>query len=94
MVVQAQLVGPAIFFRDLKAREELIHSFIRQKVNNILLRQNTFFNIYEPKISIYDIYTSQGPFYYLTFKCDLDLQPTWTNVSNEQLCQITLIIHA
>ena len=37
------------------------------------------------------------PFYYLTFKCDLDLQPTQTNVSNgtttpqgEQLCQIIL----
>ena len=37
------------------------------------------------------------PFYHLTFKCDLDLQPTWTNVSNgtatpqaEQLCQIIL----
>ena len=22
------------------------------------------------------------PFYHFTFKCDLDLQPTWTNVSN------------
>ena len=37
------------------------------------------------------------PFYHLTFECDLDLQPTWTNVSNrtsssqgEQLCQIIL----
>ena len=37
------------------------------------------------------------PFYHLTFRCDLDLQPTWTNVSNgispcqgEQLCQIIL----
>ena len=37
------------------------------------------------------------PFYHLTFKCDLDLQLTWTNVSNgtatlqkEQLCQIIL----
>ena len=36
-------------------------------------------------------------FIYLTFKCDLDLQPTGTNVSNgtftpqgEQLCQIIL----
>ena len=35
------------------------------------------------------------PFYHLTFKCDLDLQSTWTNVLNciftpqgEQLCQI------
>ena len=34
------------------------------------------------------------PFYHLTFKCDLDFQPTWTNSSNdiattqrEQLCQ-------
>ena len=49
-----------------------------------------FFNIYDPKISIYDIYTSQWPFYCLTFKCDLDLQLTWTNVSNKQLCQIIL----
>ena len=37
------------------------------------------------------------PFYHLTFKCDLDLQHTWTNVSNgtstcqgEKLCQVTL----
>ena len=66
------------------------HSFIRQNQNNIMLRQQTFFNIYEPKISIYDIYTSQWPFYCLTFKCDLDVQLTWTNVSNEQLCQIIL----
>ena len=36
-------------------------------------------------------------FYHLTFKCDLDLQPTWTNVSNgtltpkeQQQCQIIL----
>ena len=36
-------------------------------------------------------------FNHLTFKCDLDIQPTWTNVSNgtvtpqgEQLCQIIL----
>ena len=36
-------------------------------------------------------------FYHLTFKCDLDLQLTWTNVSNgtstpqgEQLCDIIL----
>ena len=36
-------------------------------------------------------------FYHLTFKCDLDLQPTWINVSNgtvtrqgKQLCQIIL----
>ena len=28
------------------------------------------------------------PFYHLTFKNDLDTQPTWTSVSNEQLCQI------
>ena len=37
------------------------------------------------------------PFSHLTFKCDLDLQPTWTNISNgtstpwgEHLCQIIL----
>ena len=37
------------------------------------------------------------PFYYFTFKCDLDLQPTTKNVSHsivspqgEQLCQIIL----
>ena len=36
-------------------------------------------------------------FYHLTFKCDLDFQPTWTNVSSgtatpqgKQLCQIIL----
>ena len=34
------------------------------------------------------------PFYHFTFKCDLDLQPTWTNVTSSlqghQLCQIIL----
>ena len=30
------------------------------------------------------------PFYHLILKCDLDLQSTWINVSNEQLCQINL----
>ena len=37
------------------------------------------------------------PFYHLIFKCDLDLQPMWTNVSNgtspsrrQQLCKIIL----
>ena len=28
--------------------------------------------------------------YPLTFRYDLDLQPTWTNVSNVQLCQSIL----
>ena len=59
MVVQVQLVESAICFSDILAYEELIHSFIRQKPNNIMLRQQTILNIYEPKISIYDIYTSQ-----------------------------------
>ena len=39
---------------------------------------------------IYNIYTSQWPFYCLTFKCDLDLQLTWTNLSNEKMFQIIL----
>ena len=50
-----------------------------------MLRQLTFFlNIYEPKISIYDIY----------------LQPTWKNVSygtataQAELCQVIFKIHA
>ena len=59
MVVQGQLVEPAICVRELKAScEELIYSFIRHKPNNIMLRQHFFFNIYEPRISICDIYTS------------------------------------
>ena len=40
---------------------------------------------------------ARTPFYHLTFKCDLDLQPIWTNVLNgistcqgEKLCQIVL----
>ena len=89
MVVHG-LVEPAVCFSELLACKELIHSFIRQNPNNIIPRQQTFVNIYESKISIYDIYTSQWPFYHLTFKCDLDIQLTWTNVSNEQLCQIIL----
>ena len=39
------------------------------------------------------------PFYYLIFKCDLDLQPLWTNISTgtsahqgEYLCQIKIIL--
>ena len=89
MVVHG-LVEPAVCFSELLACKELIHSFIRQNPNNIILRQQTFVNIHESKISIYDIYTSQWPFYHLTLKCDLDIQLTWTNVSNEQLCQIIL----
>ena len=89
MVVHG-LVEPAVCFSELLACKELIHSCIRQNPNNIILRQQTFVNIYEWKISIYDIYNSQWPFYHLTFKCDLDIQRTWTNVSNEQLCQIIL----
>ena len=53
MVVQGQLVKPPVCFSDLFACEELIHSIIRQKPNNIMLRQQTFFfNIYESKFSI------------------------------------------
>ena len=110
---------------------------MRQKPNNIMLRQQTVFNIYEPKISIiifillanatpillsdlqvrpwpttylnkcYQMSNSAKlfwnpcinvcygpdkpnlwPFYHRTFKCDLEFQPTRTNVSNEQLCHI------
>ena len=46
MVVQGQLLEPSICLCD---------PFIRQKPNNIMLRQQIFFNIYEPKLSIYDI---------------------------------------
>ena len=42
MVVQGQLVEPAVCFSDLWAFEELMNSFIRQKQNNIMLRQQTF----------------------------------------------------
>ena len=35
-------VEPAVCFSDLKAYEELSHSFIKQKPNNITLRQQTF----------------------------------------------------
>ena len=55
-VVKGQLVEPAVYFSVLKAREALIHSFIRQKPNNIMLREEIFSNIYESKNSIYDIY--------------------------------------
>ena len=56
MAVQRQLVRPAICLSDLQACAELIHSFIRERPNNIMLRQETIFTISEPKISIYDIY--------------------------------------
>ena len=41
------LVEPAVCFSELLACKELIHSFIRQNPNNIILRQQTFVNIYE-----------------------------------------------
>ena len=77
MVVQGKFVEPAICFSHLYSCEALIHPFIGQMQNNIMLRQQTFFfNIYEPKISNNDIYTSQRLPYCLTSKCDLDLQLT------------------
>ena len=54
--------------------------------------------LYNPCINV-EVISQQAqlwPFYYMTIKCDLDLQPTSTNVSNgnstpqEQLCQIIL----
>ena len=50
MVVHG-LLEPAVCFSELLACKELIHSFIRQNPNNIILRQQTFVNIYESKIS-------------------------------------------
>ena len=49
MVVQRQLVGPAVCLSDLQACEELIHSFIRQRPNNIMLSQEAIFTISEQK---------------------------------------------
>ena len=43
MIVQGQLVEPAVCYSDLQACEELIHSFIRQRPNDIMLGQQTFF---------------------------------------------------
>ena len=43
MTVQGQLVQPTVCFSDLQACEELSHSFIVQKPNNIMLRQQTLF---------------------------------------------------
>ena len=62
------------------------------------LRDKRLFEITEVEITRVDcIYISQSPFYCVTFKCDLDFQAGWTNVSNdtsipkgEQLCQIIL----
>ena len=51
-VVQGQLAEPAICFRDLYACEELIQT-------TSCLDKKLIFNIYESKISIHDIYTSQ-----------------------------------
>ena len=43
------------------------------------------------KCSSYGLYKlNLWPIYHLTFKYDLDLSSTWTNVSNEQLCHINL----
>ena len=46
MVVQGQLVEPVVCFSDLYACEELIHLFIRQKPNNIMLIQHFFFLLF------------------------------------------------
>ena len=56
MVVQGQLVEPAICFSDLLTCEELIHSFIRRSQITSCLDSKMFF---EPNILIYDIYTRQ-----------------------------------
>ena len=42
MVVHGHIVEPVVCFSDLYACEELIHLFIRQKPNNIMLRQHFF----------------------------------------------------
>ena len=71
--------------------EELIHPLDRSQTT--ILNQPTFFLIFmiqKFQLMIFDIYTSRWQFYCLTFKFDLDLQLIWTNVSNEQLCQIIL----
>ena len=49
MLVQGQLLKPAICFIDLKTCEELIHSFIRQEPNNIMLRQETILMLMNQK---------------------------------------------
>ena len=56
---QSMVIQPAVCFSVLLACEELTLSFIRQKPNNIMLRQQTFFNINEQKNSIYAIHTSR-----------------------------------
>ena len=43
MVVQRQLVEPAVCFIDLQDCKAMIHPFIRQQPNNIMLRQQTLF---------------------------------------------------
>ena len=42
MVVHGQLFEPAVCFSELQACEELIHSFIRLKPNNICLDSKLF----------------------------------------------------
>ena len=58
MVIKGQLIERTVCFSEQQACDELIYSFIRQKPNNIMLRQQTVF-FYEPKVSSYDTYTSQ-----------------------------------
>ena len=90
MVVQWQIVETVFAFVTYRhVKNWFINLLDRIKVTSYW-DSKSFFNIYEPKISIYDIYTSQWPFYCPTFKCDLDLQLIRTNVSNEYLCQIIL----
>ena len=66
----------------------------------LLLKRNSWIKFFwNPCINdSYDLHKLNVlPFYQLTFKCDLDLQPVWRNVSNgtatlqrEQLCHIIL----
>ena len=76
-----------------------LHEQMSQIAPLLLKRHNWVKLFWNPCINdSYDLYKlNLLPFYQLTFKCDLDLQPVWRNVSNdtatlqgEQLCRIIL----
>ena len=70
--------------------EQMALQLLKDNLSNYFEINALMFNFGPDKLSLW-------PFYHLTFKYDLDLLPTWTNVSNStsisqghQLCQIIL----
>ena len=88
MVDQGQLVEIAVSFSDLQAYEELIISFIRQKSNNIMLRQQTFL-IFMNKTFQFMVFTlAKDHFTVRPSSGTLTFRFTCTNVSKDHCAKL------